>query len=366
LFDPTATIPIDHFESTHFNRNKQYWLRYYRVRYATNHLDADLQAAHQAHPFITIWDDHEIANNTWKDGAQGHDPGTDGPWEIRKAAARQAYAEWLPIRGDATKIYRSFRFGKMAELVMLDTRLEGRDQQIYNSEHPELFAAERTLLGKEQKAWLFEKLGASICQWKIIANQVIFSEFNVAWANIGGRFTDKVVQLQNALLDYWQGYPAERDEIIHHIASRKLNNVVILSASMHCALAFDVTRRATKFSRKGEASTYDPSNGNGSVAVEFAATSITSDNFDEKMGKMYAGTFQSLINKKLPQPLNYNPNPHLKFVDLQRHGYTILKLSKERAEAEFYFVNEIGTRTSKESLAATWHTKSGKNRLEKS
>ncbi|MEJ7769216.1 MAG: alkaline phosphatase D family protein, partial [Chitinophagaceae bacterium] len=365
-FDPTAETLIDQFESTHFNRNKQWWLQFFRVRYATSRLDADLQAAHQVHPFITIWDDHEIGNNAWRDGAQGHDPENDGPWEVRKNAAKQAYAEWLPIRGPASTIYRSIRFGNMAELILLDTRLEGRDQQIYNSEDPTLFANERTLLGKEQKQWLFQKLDASPCKWKIIANQVIFSEFNVQWANFGGKFTDKVQQLQNTLLDYWEGYPAERDDVVNHIANNKINNVVILSASMHCALAFDVTSRATKYSRKGQPATYDPVTGNGSVAVEFAATSITSDNFDEKMGKLYAGTFQSLVNKRLPHPLNYNPNPHLKYVDLQRHGYTVLKLSKDRAEANFYFVNEIGTRTSKETLGAAWHTKTGKNRLEKS
>src|SRR5205085_11363422 len=110
---------------------------------------------------------------------------------------------------------------------------------------------------------------------------------------------------------------------------------------MHCAIAFDVTARSTKYNKKGEAATYDPDTGKGSVAVEFAATSITSANFDEKMGSFYAGAFESLVNKKLPPPLDYNPNPHLKFVDLQRHGYYILTLTKEHAEAEFYFMNNI-------------------------
>lgn len=364
LFDPTHPVYQDEFEATHFDRNREWWLRYYRRRYAINRLDADLQAAHQAHPFITIWDDHEIANNAWKNGAKDHDPQIDGLWEDRKSAARQAYAEWVPIRGDASKIYRSIRFGKMVELILLDSRLEGRDEQIYDAENQALFASYRTLLGQEQKQWLFQKLNASSCHWKVMANQVIFSEFNVNWANLGGPFSDKVKQLQNTLLDYWEGYPAERDEIINYIGNCKMNNVVILSASMHCALAFDVTARATRYSRKGESATYDPATGKGSVAVEFAASSISSDNFDERMGKLYAGTFQSLINKKLPQPLNYNPNPHLKFVDLQRHGYTILKLSKERAEADFYFVESISTRSDKETLAASWYTRTGRNRLE--
>ncbi len=365
LFDPTHPVYQDEYESTGHKRTREWWLRYYRRRYSINRLDTDMQDAHQAHSFITIWDDHEIANNAWKGGAKDHDPEIDGDWELRKSAARQAYAEWMPIRGDATRIYRSIRFGKMAELILLDGRLEGRDKQIDDAGNPDLFAPERTLLGKNQKEWLFQNLNTSPCHWKLIANPVVFSEINVLWADMGGQFTLKIKELQNTLFDYWDGYPAERAEIINYISAHNISNTVILSASMHCALAFDVIARATGNNPKGQPATYNPVTGEGSVAVEFAATSITSDNFDEKMGKLTANTFQSLINRKLPQPFNYNPNPHLKFADLQRHGYLILTLSKERAEAEYYFVGDIKSHTNKETLAAKWHTVTGKNRLER-
>jgi alkaline phosphatase D len=362
-FDAGNNPPYDKFEDTHFVKNKEWWLHSYRKRYALSRLDVDLRNAHQAHPFITVWDDHEIADNTYKDGALGHNPSVHGEWEVRKSAARQAYAEWLPIRGDASKIYRSFQFGKLMELIMVDTRVEGRDKQITEANDPALLSPDRTLLGKEQKQWLFNKLSTSPCQWKIVGNQVIFSEFNVKFAAFGGHFSDKVKIFETTFLDYWEGYPIERDEVINHIGKNKINNVVILSASMHCSLAFDVTKRATKQSRKGEASTYDPVTGQGSVAVEFATPSITSANFDEKIGSFYATAFESYVNKKLPAPLGYNPNPHMKFVDLQRHGYFVLKVSKERAEAEYYFVDSLTTRSTKESLAAVFHSKTGSNRL---
>jgi alkaline phosphatase D len=365
-FDKENNPAFDKFEATHFVMNKEWWLHYYRKRYALSRLDVDLRAAHQSHPFIAIWDDHEIADNTYKDGANSHNPYSDGEWEVRKSAAKQAYAEWLPIRGDASSIYRTIRFGKLMELVMLDTRLEGRDKQIYDSSSSALLAPDRTLLGREQKQWLLNKLTASPCLWKVVGNQVIFSEINVKWAAFGGQFADKVKVFESTTLDYWEGYPVERDELINHISKNKLNNVVILSASMHCAFAFDVTKRATKHSRKGEASTYDPATGKGSVAVEFATPSINSENFDEKIGTFYATAFQSYLNKKLPMPLGYNPNPHIKFVDLQRHGYYILKVSRERAEAEFYFADSILTRSANEELAEVWHTKAGNNRLERS
>lgn len=106
----------------------------YRMRYAQYRSDADLQAVHRAHPFICIWDDHEMANNSWRNGAENHDEG-EGRWDARKRAAIQAYMEWMPIRepgkGAAREaIWRSFDFGKAASLIMLETRLAARSRQL--------------------------------------------------------------------------------------------------------------------------------------------------------------------------------------------------------------------------------------------
>ncbi len=112
----------------------------YRERYGLYRSDPDLQAVHAAHPFICVWDDHEIANNSWKDGAENHNEG-EGEYAVRKAAAIRAYHEWLPIRdrvkGGAGPIYRSFNYGGIASLIMLDTRIEGRDKQLsYETDLP--------------------------------------------------------------------------------------------------------------------------------------------------------------------------------------------------------------------------------------
>lgn len=124
----------------------------YRRRYALYRSDPDLQAVHAAHPFICVWDDHEIANDTWKTGAQNHNDG-EGVFEERKQAALKAYHEWLPIRdnpaGDRNKIYRSFELGDLATLIMLDTRLVGRDQPLtYGADLPLRTAAFRFEEGK--------------------------------------------------------------------------------------------------------------------------------------------------------------------------------------------------------------------------
>lgn len=104
-------------------------LAQYRQRYASYRRDPDLQAAHAAHPFILIWDDHEFTNDAWTGGAQNHQPGAEGPWEARRAAALEAYEEWMPTRADMRRPWRSFDFGNLARIIMLDTRVWGRDKQ---------------------------------------------------------------------------------------------------------------------------------------------------------------------------------------------------------------------------------------------
>lgn len=102
----------------------------YRTRYARYRSDPDLQAVHAAHPFLLIWDDHEVANDAWKGGAENHQSDSEGPWQERRAAALKAYEEWMPTRADMRRPWRSFDFGNLARIIMLDTRLWGRDKQL--------------------------------------------------------------------------------------------------------------------------------------------------------------------------------------------------------------------------------------------
>lgn len=105
----------------------------YRMRYGLYRTDADLQAVHARHPFICVWDDHELANDCWTDGAENHNEG-EGDFAARMRFARQAYHEWMPIRttsdGDQAPIFRNFKLGKLADLIMLDTRMHGRNQPL--------------------------------------------------------------------------------------------------------------------------------------------------------------------------------------------------------------------------------------------
>ncbi|MEG2637589.1 MAG: alkaline phosphatase D family protein, partial [Acinetobacter sp.] len=163
----------------------------YRKRYALYRLDVDLQAAHHRHPFIVIWDDHELANDAWKDGAGNHQS-NEGPFLDRKLAALQAYFEWMPIRPvsetDHLNIYRQFDFGTLVQLTMLDTRILARDKQLDYVDYmtasgmdlarfqADLTSTTRTLVGYTQRDWLQQKLAQSTATWNVLGQQVLMSK----------------------------------------------------------------------------------------------------------------------------------------------------------------------------------------------
>ena len=360
----------------------------YRARYAQYRMDPDLLRAHQQHPFILIWDDHESANDAYEDGAENHQE-NEGVWTDRKAIAKQVYDEWMPVRSDLNEfpLYRTIRYGNLVDLIMLDTRLEGRDEQIANVADPALYSAERTILGSEQKEWFFEQLAASNTLWKIIGNQVIFSEFNVWWAaNPADPVLNSPLVLESIFLDIWDGYPSEREQIIDYIAGTEtgnpIDNVVILTGDFHSTFGFDVTKRPAILSGSdpaiavaGEAPipvdpTYDPESGAGSIAVEFATPSVTSANFDENLSPPVAAFFEFQINNPLPDNAGaiagVNPNPHMRYTDLNRHGYFILDITPDHAQADWFFTEDIFTRNEDEVFGEAWFTVSGENRLQKS
>ena len=132
----------------------------YRARHALYKADPDTQALHRQHPFFVVWDDHEFANNTWSGGAENHnvDKG-EGSWETRRGAAVRAYFEWMPIRetpiSTTPRIYRTVRWGDLASLVLLDTRLIGRDEQAARRDDIAVVESpSRSLLGAAQEEWL--------------------------------------------------------------------------------------------------------------------------------------------------------------------------------------------------------------------
>ena len=330
----------------------------YRTRYSLYRLDPDLIRLHQQHTVISVWDDHESANDSYVDGAENHQPDTEGSWDDRKNISKQVYFEWMPMRDNADQsIYRTFSYGDLCDLLMLDTRLEGRVEPPANFDDPD--EPVRTIISETQYDWLLDNLRNSNAQWKVLGNQVLFSTFNVGFAagvldgspdltNI-----DSIRVAENTFIDNWESYPTQRNAIIDSLRELEIDNTVVITGDSHTSWAIDVTKEAVLYPRPeflnlpqpnpydemtGEG--YDAETGAGSWAVEFGTPSISSPNFDEAVGADLTAQFEFLMNNPVPG-VGVNYNPHIKHVDLDRHGYFILDLKPEAAQADFFYTNTI-------------------------
>ena len=299
----------------------------YRTRYSLYRLDKGLRRIHQQHPFIAIWDDHEIANNSYVSGAQNHQP-DEGDYMARKAAAKQVYYEWIPIR-ESGQHYRSFSFGPMADVIMLDERLAGRTQQADSLQDPRYSSEQQSMLGPEQLQWLEGNLAQSKATWKVIGNQVIFSPVDLS------AFHYKYPNLDN-----WNGYPRERKKIMNFIQAKKLKDVVILTGDTHASWAIEVNNEIKK--------AYQP------LALEFGTPSISSSNSDE--GKSVAEVKEIEANL-------LTSNPHLKYINERDHGYLLLTLFPQKVKSEWYYVETLRKPESKEFLAKKYEVEKGSVRL---
>lgn len=312
----------------------------YRTRHAQYKTDPDLQELHRQHPVIAVWDDHEIANDAWRDGAQGHNPELgEGEWPARKAAAMRAYLEWLPIREiraeRRTRIYRSFRIGDLADLMMLDARLYDRDQQAAPGDLDAINDPSRSLLGATQERWLFDELRDSAragTPWRLIGQQVMFGQRREPDGSI--RWTDG-----------WDGYAASRARVFDTLRSQAIGNVAILSGDAHSSWAMELA--PDPFSRDS----YDPVTGAGSLAVEFVTPAISSAGIAEPEE---AGARAAQIRAS---------HRHVKFVNLVERGYFLLDVDRERAQAEWYFAQTVLERSRVERFARAFQVRSGESRL---
>ncbi|NVK65052.1 MAG: alkaline phosphatase D family protein [Flavobacteriales bacterium] len=296
VFDPThETISLDD----------------YRLRYSVYHMDRALQKLHQNYPWICVWDDHESANDSYTNGAENHNLG-EGLWSDRKLDAQRAYFEWLPIRPKAEnnfEIYRKFEFGGLLDLFMVDTRLQGRNEQGVNVNDPN-----RTMLGTDQYQWLTNELSSSTAQWKVLGNQVIFAPVTVFGVPING--------------DAWDGYPAERDNVLEHVRTNDIENFTVITGDVHTSWAFNLEKN-------GE-----------NLGVEFVTPSVTSPGAPINGGGIL--TIE---------------NPHIKFVELTQHGFIILDLNQQRIQADWFFVDDINTVNSSYAWVKSLYSNAGEMQL---
>lgn len=344
----------------------------YRTRYSQYRLDPDLRRLHQQIPMLHVWDDHESANDAYTDGAQNHQP-SEGSWEERKSVSKQACYEWLPTR-DASVLYRSVKYGDLAELFMLDTRLDGRDKQIEDVGPDASAAAKaalndpaRRIMSDAQQTWLNNGIAASTSTWKILGNQVMFSPVLVTpidttflFNAIGPLFT-ALLRPQLPLLqgifeaafygDVWNNYPAARQRLLTHWQTKNLSNIVVATGDFHTAFAFDVVDSVGSTAP--------------ARAVEFMTPSISANNFDENLSS--TATIRP-IAPQLVASVDHTLttlNPHLKYVQLTDHGYVILDVKPDRVQGDYFFVDTLYVRPSPESFATGLQTPSGTSRLQR-
>ena len=313
----------------------------YRLRYQRYHTDADLRALRRNVPLIGVWDDHELVNDIWRDGAGGHDPATEGSFAARRAAAVQAYHEWMPTRTgtDPLKIYRSFDFGNLLSLHMLDTRVIGRDAPTNRDAYLAGAADDpaRQLLGTEQEAWLGARLQESGATWQVLGQQVVFGGMRIPLSVYDDFSEDAINAFLTALdtpdasrtdaqralvaqprigyeLTNWDGFPAARARVLA-MANAGGKNLVVLSGDSHNAWGHDL-RDAT---------------GNR-IGVEFATPSVTSTGLEiahPRVGRQFlADAFLRMV-------------PDLKYADTSRRGYVAVSFTPTSVTGEFVFVSSV-------------------------
>ncbi|MDN3381296.1 alkaline phosphatase D family protein [Pseudoalteromonas sp. APC 3358] len=335
----------------------------YRKRYAIYRTDQGLQALHAAAPFIAIWDDHEVTNDTYKSGAENHTP-DEGDFFKRRAAAIQAYYEWLPIRPpmgeQSPQIYRTFDFGNLISLHMLDTRVIARDKQLAYSDYKNLetkqmdvarFVSDlnnpnRQLLGNTQLNWLASAITKSNAKWQVLGQQVLMTKMWLPTEIFSQSDRTKIPQVLKELvtikkavlahkavtpeqlarvntlmpynLDAWDGYPSEREALYKSITALN-KKLVVVAGDTHNAW------HGTLKNAKGE-----------SVGVEFATPGVTSPGMEHYLAlntaqaKQMADSLTLLIND-----LNY--------CDLSHRGYMLLTITKEQITTDWRYIDNINS-----------------------
>ncbi|MDV9176722.1 alkaline phosphatase D family protein [Streptomyces sp. W16] len=335
----------------HAPTNEIITLADYRIRHGKYKTDPDLQALHLKAPVVAIWDDHEFADNAWSGGAVNHTEGAEGTWTARQAAAKQAYFEWMPVRpAIAGTTYRRLRFGKLADLSLLDLR-SFRSQQA-SSGSGSVDDPDRTITGRAQLDWLKAGLKASDTKWRLVGNSVMIAPFV-----IGSLTADLLKPLAKLLdlpqdgigvnTDQWDGYTDDRRELLAHLRSNAIGNTVFLTGDIHMSWANDVPV---------DAGTYPLS---PSAATEFVITSVTSDNLDDIV-KVPEGTVSALA-----APLIELANRHVHWVDTDRHGYGVLDITAERAQMDYYVLSDRTSATATSSWERSYRTRSGTQKVER-
>ena len=338
LPDRIASMPLDEAAT----------LAGYRDRFASYRADPDLQRLHQLMPMVLMWDDHESANDSYRDGAENHNP-DEGNWMVRKAASRRAYREWLPV-SDAD--WGTYEIGQLATLFKLETRLTGRTKQLdlqglvkgVPADQADAALAKfrdgawrdpaRTLLGAAQEGWLasaFKTSARARKPWQVVAQQIVMGRLVMAPGVIADMPATTSAWLKQRLvtnvqagrsrlpfnMDAWDGYPAARARLLKAALNADAN-LVVLSGDSHNAWAFDLDLDGTR------------------AGVELAGSSVTSPGAEGSLPWLKPGDLTAAT---------LGTNPQLKWCDMAQRGYMAVELTPQSATSEFRFMATVRQRS---------------------
>ncbi|KAL4879874.1 PhoD-like phosphatase-domain-containing protein [Aspergillus karnatakaensis] len=327
----------------------------YRMRLGQYRTDEDLVASHQNFPWITVWDDHEIANNGYRDGYSGlrnteesfNNYGPQISVDQRKMNAVRAYFEWMPIRqvdmDDGLRIWRNFQMGDLFDLIMIDTR--NYDRSITDiSDNKDYIVqihddAGRSIMGPRQEAWFYRQLSESKergAKWRVIGNQLVFA--HVQQANEDGSLSFST--------DSWTAYRANQNRTLKHMYENEIVNNINIAGDTHVNWVSDMIWEGRK--------EYNNETGAGAVGVEFAGTAVSSSGFSTSSLEAAERTANT-----------YSVNPELKWVEGYYRGYFELHLRQDEAEARYFGCPTVSTRNSWEVPLANWTVRHSESHLQR-
>jgi len=346
----------------------------YRERYRQYRSDKNLQLLHQKKPFICVWDDHELADNAYRSGAENHQP-DEGSFDTRKMAAFQAYSEYIPLKtGKDQRIYRSFTFGNLISLYMLDTRIIARDKQLDYTNYidgsgnfkqtqfqTDLLSNNRKLIGNEQMTWLGTQINADTTTWKVLGQQILMTKMLIPAellmllnrvmteiAHFGNAQPSTMAALSAAIgqlvilktrylqkdptltpqdiarittvlpynLDAWDGYFMERERLYSILAGKK---IVVLAGDTHNAWLGKLTDAQGRF-----------------IGTELACSSVSSPGLESYLGI----TTDTKKAMELAQAFSVLIDD-LEYANLYKRGYLHVKFTAAASHAEWRFVDNV-------------------------
>lgn len=336
----------------------------YVLRHAQYKRDPQLQRLHARYPMIAVWDDHEITNDAWREGAENHTEGAEGRYIDRLGFAIRAYYNWMPLREQFDRqpvtltpdprevIYRRIRVGSLLDLIMLDTRIVGRDEQpAIPALDPSRLDPNRSLLGDLQRSWLQLQLLEAKNQgahWTFLGQQVMFGQLNLVELPgvqlLGQQLLGNLIAVN---MDQWDGYVAERNRVRDFIRAIGLENLVVLTGDIHTSWAIELYENPFLLLGDRVASPY---------GVELVTPSVTSPGFPDGVAEV--------VSAAIPVA-----NPHIKYNELKTKGFLLVDVTRSRLQAQWRYAESITDPArlgvERESMRVTFEVASGTNRLQR-